>query len=65
MSNDEATNPSLPRIDPAQMNGTELVTHYTMALVLPGGLPYIQRLQAELLKRVRRLDTIEGKIAGS
>jgi hypothetical protein len=60
MSNEIGDERNLPNIDPERMNGTQLLTHYTMALRLPGGLPYIRPLQEELLKRLRRLDRMEG-----
>lgn len=47
---------------PQHMSGIQLVTHYSMALTLPGGTPYVSALQAELLKRLRRLEKIEPNV---
>lgn len=47
---------------PEDMSGIQLVTHYSMALALPGGTPYVSALQAELLKRLRRLERIEADL---
>src|SRR6185437_4018749 len=44
---------------PQDMSGIQLVTRYTMALTLPGGTPFVPALQAELLKRLHRLEKIE------
>jgi hypothetical protein len=43
------------------MPATQLLCRYMMALLFRDGRPYVPALKAEVLKRLRRLEAIEGQ----